>query len=65
VFERIKGTDIAAARSRDPVEKAHEAWKAILGSTREFRIDSDRRRAIAEVVKRAAVELAPLSGAAE
>jgi trimethylamine--corrinoid protein Co-methyltransferase len=65
VFERIKGVDVAAARSRDPVERAHEAWRSALGSAAEYQIDEDRRRAIEEVVRRAAVELGPLTGAAE
>jgi trimethylamine--corrinoid protein Co-methyltransferase len=65
VFERLKDTDIGKARSKDPVERAHEKWRQIVSDTDEYQIDPDRKRAIDEVVKKASVELSGLVGAAE
>jgi trimethylamine:corrinoid methyltransferase-like protein len=65
VFERLKDTDIGKARSKDPVERAHEKWRQIVSDTDEYQIDPDKKRAIDEVVKKASVELSGLVGAAE
>ncbi len=65
VFERLKDTDVSHARSSDPVDKAYEKWNQILVDTEEYTVDAVKRRAIDDVVKRAAEELSGIRGALE
>ena len=53
IFKRLKETDIQVALQNDPVEKAHQEWKAILNRTEMYRIDEDRGKDIDIVVARA------------
>ncbi|TFG59213.1 MAG: hypothetical protein E4H36_14240, partial [Spirochaetales bacterium] len=65
IFERLKTTDLAIAHSKDPVEKAYKAWRQIIAKTREYEVGAEKQKAIDDVVRVAAGELASAVGALE
>jgi hypothetical protein len=53
LLERFGGTNIEAAISHDPVQRAYEKWQHVLENTELYTIDQQRSKAIDKVVQSA------------